>query len=223
MAPPRGGATPHAESSTEDVQSSQCPHRRESAAPGRVYIGRPSKWGNPFVIGRDGSREEVIEKYRVARVATRVARRARRTPRPRSGLLVRAAVVPRRRADRAREPGLTSSAPSRRRGRFRMPSAKLGSIAAAPLGAQQFQEKAHGLGRSSSKEDLGLCGRSFRSRPSAHEAGLPEQRPFDRQRIEPGHVPTRVHAFDIEAIALRNHSNRISAGRSPPSNDGFNR
>lgn len=30
-----------------------------------VYIGRPSKWGNPFVIGRDGSREDVIEKYRV--------------------------------------------------------------------------------------------------------------------------------------------------------------
>jgi hypothetical protein len=28
-----------------------------------VYIGRPSKWGNPFVIGKDGSREEVIEKY----------------------------------------------------------------------------------------------------------------------------------------------------------------
>jgi hypothetical protein len=32
-----------------------------------VYIGRGkgSKWGNPFVIGKDGSREEVIEKYRV--------------------------------------------------------------------------------------------------------------------------------------------------------------
>lgn len=28
-----------------------------------VYIGRPSKWGNPFVIGRDGSRGEVIRKY----------------------------------------------------------------------------------------------------------------------------------------------------------------
>jgi hypothetical protein len=28
-----------------------------------VYIGRPSKWGNAFVIGRDGSRKEVIEKY----------------------------------------------------------------------------------------------------------------------------------------------------------------
>ena len=28
-----------------------------------VYIGRGSKWGNPFVIGRDGTREEVIAKY----------------------------------------------------------------------------------------------------------------------------------------------------------------
>lgn len=29
-----------------------------------VYIGRPSKWGNPFRIGPDGYREEVIRKYR---------------------------------------------------------------------------------------------------------------------------------------------------------------
>jgi hypothetical protein len=28
-----------------------------------VYIGRPSKWGNPFTIGKDGNREEVIRKY----------------------------------------------------------------------------------------------------------------------------------------------------------------
>ncbi len=28
-----------------------------------LYIGRPSKWGNPYVIGKDGSREEVIAKY----------------------------------------------------------------------------------------------------------------------------------------------------------------
>lgn len=28
-----------------------------------VYIGRPSKWGNPFEIGKDGTREEVIQKY----------------------------------------------------------------------------------------------------------------------------------------------------------------
>lgn len=30
-----------------------------------VYIDRTSKWGNRFHIGRDGTREEVIEKYRV--------------------------------------------------------------------------------------------------------------------------------------------------------------
>lgn len=28
-----------------------------------VYIGRGSKWGNPFKIGADGTREEVIAKY----------------------------------------------------------------------------------------------------------------------------------------------------------------
>ena len=28
-----------------------------------VYIGRGSKWGNPFVLGKDGNREEVIDKY----------------------------------------------------------------------------------------------------------------------------------------------------------------
>lgn len=29
-----------------------------------VYVGRPSKWGNPYAIGKDGTRAEVIEKYR---------------------------------------------------------------------------------------------------------------------------------------------------------------
>lgn len=28
-----------------------------------IYIGRGSKWGNPFIIGKDGSRKEVIKKY----------------------------------------------------------------------------------------------------------------------------------------------------------------
>lgn len=28
-----------------------------------VYIGRGGKWGNPFVIGKDGTRDEVIQKY----------------------------------------------------------------------------------------------------------------------------------------------------------------
>ena len=28
-----------------------------------IFIGRGSKWGNPFVIGKDGDRNLVIEKY----------------------------------------------------------------------------------------------------------------------------------------------------------------
>lgn len=31
---------------------------------GARYIGRPSRLGNPFVIGQDGTREQVIELYR---------------------------------------------------------------------------------------------------------------------------------------------------------------
>lgn len=29
-----------------------------------VYIGRPSKWGNPFTIDKDCTREQAVEKYR---------------------------------------------------------------------------------------------------------------------------------------------------------------
>jgi hypothetical protein len=32
--------------------------------PNTVYVGRPTRWGNPYKIGVDGSREEVIAKYR---------------------------------------------------------------------------------------------------------------------------------------------------------------
>jgi len=37
-------------------------HCREE--PYDVYVGRPSKWGNPYIVGKDGTREEVIQKYR---------------------------------------------------------------------------------------------------------------------------------------------------------------
>lgn len=29
-----------------------------------IYVGRPSKWGNPYKIGKDGARELVISYYR---------------------------------------------------------------------------------------------------------------------------------------------------------------
>lgn len=37
--------------------------RRHKPSPNDVYIGRPSKWGNPFVIGQHGDRDDVIEQY----------------------------------------------------------------------------------------------------------------------------------------------------------------
>ena len=30
---------------------------------GARYIGRPSRWGNPFKLGRDGNRDEIMDKY----------------------------------------------------------------------------------------------------------------------------------------------------------------
>lgn len=33
-------------------------------APFDVYIGRPSKWGNPFAIGQHGNREQVISQFK---------------------------------------------------------------------------------------------------------------------------------------------------------------
>jgi len=38
--------------------------RRDIIPEGAVYVGRPSKWANPYKIGRDGNRAEVIAKFR---------------------------------------------------------------------------------------------------------------------------------------------------------------
>ena len=38
--------------------------RTEGRAACEVYVGRPTKWGNPFVIGQDGTRAEVVRKFR---------------------------------------------------------------------------------------------------------------------------------------------------------------
>lgn len=40
-------------------------NERYPAPPGdNIYVGRPSKWGNPFEIGKHGTREQVIERFR---------------------------------------------------------------------------------------------------------------------------------------------------------------
>ena len=45
------------------VRVPQVLNRRTDDCRGAVYVGRPSRWGNPFRIGRDGSRAEAIAKY----------------------------------------------------------------------------------------------------------------------------------------------------------------
>ena len=45
-----------------------------------VYIGRGSKWGNPFIIGKDGHRVEVIDKYEEWLLGIRVAPNGQKVP-----------------------------------------------------------------------------------------------------------------------------------------------
>lgn len=37
---------------------------RDGIPKGAVYIGRPSKWGNPFTMSEYGSNEAVVKKFR---------------------------------------------------------------------------------------------------------------------------------------------------------------
>ena len=45
---------------------------KKNNEPYDVYIGRPSPFGNPFIIGRDGNRMKVIERY-ISYFHTRIA------------------------------------------------------------------------------------------------------------------------------------------------------
>ena len=39
-------------------------HEPDAVANGAVLIDRRTRWGNPFVVGRGGTREQVIARYR---------------------------------------------------------------------------------------------------------------------------------------------------------------
>lgn len=39
-------------------------NRRQGASANAVYVGRPTRWGNPFVVGRDGVEGECARRYR---------------------------------------------------------------------------------------------------------------------------------------------------------------
>lgn len=36
----------------------------ENPPKGSVYVGRPTRWGNPFVVGANYTQEEAVEAYR---------------------------------------------------------------------------------------------------------------------------------------------------------------
>lgn len=38
--------------------------QKDDIPDGAVYVGRPTQFGNPWRVGRDGTREEVVQKYR---------------------------------------------------------------------------------------------------------------------------------------------------------------
>jgi hypothetical protein len=51
-------------SEAEKIAAGRVHNKRAGTAPNdAVYIGRGSPWGNPFVIGRDGDRNEVCDRF----------------------------------------------------------------------------------------------------------------------------------------------------------------
>lgn len=36
---------------------------RDPIPPGAIYVGRPSKWGNPFIVGKHGKRVECCDLF----------------------------------------------------------------------------------------------------------------------------------------------------------------
>lgn len=94
-----------------------------------------------------------------------------------------------------------------------MSSIKPGSIAACPLGSQKTKKQ---------RDSFALILEGVLDNPAARpnpaptpdQADLAEQRFLDRQGIEAGHVLVRVFPFDIEAIALRDHADRIARPES---------
>ena len=39
-------------------------HHKPAAPSGAVYVGRGTAWGNPFIIGRHGTRPQVVRMHR---------------------------------------------------------------------------------------------------------------------------------------------------------------
>ena len=95
----------HVEERGEPCARSSTPER---SAKGRWRVGPMSagrsKWGNPFVIGRDGTRDAVIAKYRARILRQPLLMAALDELGGTHRVLVRARALPCRGADRVRQP-----------------------------------------------------------------------------------------------------------------------
>lgn len=100
------------------------------------------------------------------------------------------------------------AAPSARQGRFCMSERGSGPITSPLLQAQQFEEQADGVALLI-ETMLDHAALRSDSAPASHETGLSEQSLLNRKRIEAGHFPARVTAFDIEVVGLRDHARQI--------------
>ena len=84
------------------MQDSRCPTGRQAADARSPLLRSPQQMGQPFVIGHDGSRDEVIARYRPWIVRQPALMAALHELRGKD--LVRARALPRRRAHRTRKP-----------------------------------------------------------------------------------------------------------------------
>jgi len=67
-----------AAAATNDPKTRVINVRQRKHTEDEVYIGRGGPWGNPYRIGRDGTRTDVIDKFRVwIRGDSRIARMRR--------------------------------------------------------------------------------------------------------------------------------------------------
>lgn len=83
------------------------------------------------------------------------------------------------------------------------------TITSIPLFPEKFEEQTDGVLLLIEDVHHLLAARSDAS-PASHQRHLSKQRRLDGERVEPGHVPLRLNAFDIKVIGLNDHASTIA-------------
>lgn len=83
------------------------------------------------------------------------------------------------------------------------------TITSIPLFPEKFEEQVDGMFFLIEDVYDPLAARSDAS-PASHQRHLSKQRRLYGERVEPGHVPLRLNAFDIKVIGLNDHASTIA-------------